>query len=144
MHFLITIRPALTLLAIVSRVSAFNINLLLNIFDEAPPLVQAAFGLKFRRATTTSIVTQAPVTQAPPSMVTPDGGTSVVGGGTTVFGGTTAVNPGTTVVVVQSPPVSSLFSNIWTNPSGSPVPTPGCAAGSISFNGMPFPNVQIQ
>jgi hypothetical protein len=127
MH-LLTIRPALALLTILPYVFGFNINRLLDIFNEEhlAERFQPGFRLPFRRqassvfvATPTSagggsaIVTTVPQSN-PPSFVTTSG-VSI-----TDTGGSTEVSVSTV------PPPSS-------SPSSSP--SAGCAAGYASFNG---------
>jgi hypothetical protein len=124
-----TFTELLLLFAALSFVFAFNVNLLFDIFDEAPPLLQAAFGLRFKHQVT-SIVDRSIAVRAP------------------TVAATTVASAGNTIIVNPTP-ITPVFGtpSIVTPSGGSPTtsPTPaGCSAGAVSFNGTLLPKFHFK
>lgn len=122
-------KKPLLLFAALCFVFVVDVNLLFNVFDETPPLVEAAFGLRFKRdVTVEEQLVDRSIEHRDPNAAN----------ATIPAAETTVVTPTPSSPVVASPTVAS--------PSGgSPTltPTSGCSDGAVLFNGTAFPKTVL-
>jgi hypothetical protein len=121
-------KKSLLLFAALCFVFVVDVNLLFNVFDETPPLVEAAFGLRFKRdVTVEEQLVDRSIEDRDPNAAN----TTIAAAEPTVV-----VTPTPSSPVVASPTVAS--------PSGSSptlTPTSGCSDGAVLFNGTAFPKI---
>ena len=117
-------KKSLLLFAALCFVFVVDVNLLFNVFDETPPLVETAFGLRFKGDVT--------VEEQLVDRSIEDRDPNAANATTAAPETTVGFNP------TSSPPVTVVSTAVGSF-SPTPTSTPGCSDGAVLFNGTAFP-----